>query len=255
MPLKINNLICTDVWEVALFTLEGVPLAILDYLNNTELSSSSTTTEITAGRGAKTIAVLSGENKLSLNIESGVFDLNVMSLQSGDTDGIYKTSAIVPVFEKFTIGTGKTINLKNTPSVDEDISILLDNGVPLVQDTDFTVLAKVVTITGKDVEIGMSGTIFYRKTANESIEITIDSASKIQYVTAISQATFEDTCQGEQYLGYIVMPRVAVDKNFQLASQKGSGESVHNIVLNAVASCGATELGTIVIYDENEVEA
>lgn len=257
MALKINDLILTDVWEIALFSLiDGKPIAMLKNCNEVSLNNSSTKTEITAGRGARVIATLNGQSKLDLNVSSATFDLNLLALQAGDKDGIYKTSAVVPVFEKIVIDDTGKATLKGTPLDDEDITVLLDNGTALIEGatasaTEFSVVAKALTF---DASLkGLTGTAFYKKTQGEAVEISLDSEAKINYVSLIAQATFQDSCSKLDYLGYVVMPYAGVDRNFLMQATKGGGESVQDCIFSAIGSCGHTELGKIYIYDENAV--
>lgn len=258
MAFKASDLILLDVWEVALFDPQtGKPLALLKNCNNTELVFSSTSTKITGGRGAKVLAIKSGEEDLVLNVESATFDLNLLQLQAGDKDGLYKTSAIVPVFEKIVIpsSTTYTVDLKNTPSEDATVSVLLDDGTALVEADAvgadaFTVTMKKLTFDASCA--GKTGTVFYEKTIGESIEININSGTNIKYVTVKAFGMWENTCDKLSYIGYVVIPYAGIEKSFSIAASKGStGDTVQNAIFNSVSVCGNSELGRIVIYDEN----
>lgn len=256
MPLKINDLILTDVFEVAGFdTITSKPIFLLRNCNDSELNSSSTTTKITAGRGAKVIAQISGQSELNLTINSATFDLNLLALQAGDKEGLYKTGAsiIVPVFEKITIGSDSNATLKGTPVVDVEVTVLLDNGLALVEGdvasaTEFSVTGSELTFDASSKNL--SGTVFYYKTVTEAIEINLDAQAEISYVSILAECVFQDTCSGLNYLGYISIPRAGVDRNFAMAATKGGGESVHSVIFSAIAMCQNTELGKIYIYDE-----
>lgn len=259
MAFKASDLILSDVWEVALFDIQtGKPLALLKNCNSTELVFSSTTTKITGGRGAKVLAVRSGEEDLVLNVESATFDLNLLRLQAGDKDGLYKTSASVPVFEQFTIPSASsyTVTLKYTPSEDEMVTVLLDDGTPLIEGEtagvgEFSLAGNVLTFDASCA--GKTGTVFYEKISGESIEININTGTGIQKVTVKAFGMWQNTCDGLNYVGYLIIPMAAVDKNFTIAASKGSdGEAVHNVVFNALSTCGDSELAKIVIYDQNE---
>jgi len=259
MALNLNNLIMTDVWNIAgLDITTGKPLFYLVNCNNTEFASTSSTVEITGGKGARVLASIVSEIKASLTVESATFDLNLLSLQAGDKDGIYKTSAIVPYSEKILIDDTGKATLKSTPSALDFVSVMLDNGQPLVEAegevpaasaTEFTIADKVLTFDA--AYQNMTGTAFYRTTVADAVDITVDSGSQIEYATIIAEATFQDSCKGLNYLGRIEIPKAGIDKNFTMSANKApsDGGSVQNVIFNASASCQDTVLARIFIYD------
>ena len=260
MAFKLGNLLVTEVWNVAGFNIKtGKPLFYLVNCNNTEFSYTSDAVEITGGRGGKVIGVISSNSKAVLNIENATFDLNLMSLQAGD-ENIYGTSVIAPYSEKITIDDTGKATLSYTPSADEFVSVMLDNGialeestkeVPAASATEFTISAKQLTFDA--TYKNLTGTVFYSVSVAEAAEILIDSASQIQYATIRAEATFQNQCDGLNYLGYIVIPRSSISKGFTIAANKSpsDGGSVHNATFNGTATCGETNLAKIVIYDAN----
>jgi len=263
MPLNLGNLLVTDVWSVFGFDVNtGKPLFSLVNCNNTEFVHSSDSVEITGGKGGKTIAVLTSNNKAVLNVESSTFDLNLMSLQAGDKDGIYTQSAIVPYSQKITISDLSKASLAYTPAADEFVSVMLDNGVALIESTaeipavsitEFTVTAKELTFDASYKNL--TGTAFYSVSVADAAEILIDSASQIQYATIKAEATFQNQCDGLNYLGYIIIPKAGIDKNFTISANKSpsDGGSVHNAIFKSAATCSETNLAKIVIYDANSL--
>lgn len=260
MPLKLNDLIITDVWSVAGFDIvSGKPLFNLINCDNTTFDSPSTKSEITGGKGAKVLAVVASEKKATLTVESATFDLNLLALQTGDENSIYGTSVSVPTSEKITISNDITYTstILHTPSADCIVGVMLDDGTPLVEGdtvsaTEFTVADK--TLTFDETHKGKTGTVFYETSAPEAVDITIDANAKIKYATIKAEISLQNQCDGLNYLGSIIMPRASIDQTFSIATTKtASDNAIHNAVFDAVSSCGNSKLARIVIYDANSL--
>lgn len=259
MALKLSDLIIRDVWNVTGFdTVTGRPLFNLKNCNTTSFTSSADKVEITGGRGSPVLAVFTSEVKASLSVESATFDLNLLALQAGDSDGIYGTNVSVPISEKIIITDTleHTATLKNTPSTNDIVSIILDDGTALVESD--TVSATTFTVADKNLTFdashkGKSGTAFYETIATDAVEITFDSTAPIEYCTLKVEITAQNQCDGLNYLGYIIMPRASIDKNFSIEAAKAGDGAVQNAVFDAVKTCGNTSLAKIVIYDADQL--
>lgn len=256
MALKFSDLILRDVWSIAGFDIQtGKPLFNLTNCNNTTFTAESTKVEITGGRGAPVLAVFSSDTRVSLNVESATFDLNLLALQAGDAGSVYESNVVVPFKEEIVIPSGATpeVTLKHTPAADGDaVSIILKDGTPLIEGTVATTTTFTISdnkLTFSPEHAGKSGVVFYDIIVNEAVDITFDAKSQIKYCTIKAEVTAVNQCDGLQYLGYIIIPRAGVDKNFTIEASKNGEGAVHNIVFDAIQTCGNSELARFVIYD------
>lgn len=259
MALKLRDLIIKDVWNVAGFDVTTQkPLFNLVHCNNTELAVTANKTEITGGRGAPVLAVFQSEVKAELSVESATFDLGLLALQTGDTDGIFGQNVSVPYTEKITIDPSGKATLQHTPSIEYIMSVILDDGTVLVEspdengptETSFTVASKNLTFT--EDYAGLTGSVFYETIATDTIDIVIDTKAPIRYCTIKAEITAENQCDGLNYMGYIIIPRASVSKDFTIASSS-TDAAVQEAVFSAVQTCGNTELARIVIYDADKL--
>jgi hypothetical protein len=156
--LLIDNV---DKKEFATATLEDAGFEI-----------TSETTDVEGGGGL--VAVLHSPRKENITLKDVRFHFDILAKQLGQ-DIVVGAGEAYAFPREYTVETGKTFTLAQTPKTATDLKLTDSTGVALVVTTDYTLAGAEVTIVKADIDAGdiiKAGSYIYATSATtETLEI------------------------------------------------------------------------------------
>lgn len=258
------------LFEIKLFDLEtGQALVLLDDLKNTNWNNNGSTTYTTGGRGGSKIIGFGAQKESQLEVSSATITDGILEVQtgtdmvtlSGSTDITYTDSAIVIATAtgatKFTaIGTANAeIGFIYELNTDGSLGTAYTQvaATPAVGEFSYVSGTKAITVNVA-VADGTKFVAFYNPTLASGKKFVNKTDVFSKNVKAIADGLFRDTCTGADYAGQLVFNKAKVGEEYGFALDEAGEPAVHNLMLEALKSCGGTnELWELFIFDEADL--
>lgn len=262
---NVSDLAITSLDVVKAFGLDGVPLFILDELQDTTIANSQDKEEIT-GKGGRKISSLKRNKGVTVSGTNGVVSAGMLEVQTGGTFD-HRESTPVSWTDYLVINGDKaTTNYVAVGTAGSEIeAIYIRNndgsaGVKLEQAAaaeslkfTYAPTTKTLTFNEGDYEDGTEIIVFYTRNITGDVLVNeSDVYSKI--VTLYIDATAEDKC-GSIYHVQFYIPKADFSGEFDFAM--GDNQTVHEFEAESLAgSCGAGgALWTYTVFGVNAEDA
>lgn len=235
-----NNYLQTDIYDMIIIDRDANEIIVADKLVNSEITQTTSVTNIQGGKGNGVIATLSSSKEIKITAETPVFNYDLLARQNGAEviKGAGKTvkveSKIVGSQNKVTIDCDRVVGgLLKVSSKDGEIAYTGD--------------AKELTL--QDVAEGDKVRVMYEAITNENTEIIEINANNFptgvsMYLTTYIISTEDKKVAGISY--YFPSVKMSADFSSSMSAERTGNNSKYEFT---VLAGNDGNLGKICLYE------